>query len=71
MAPGPDHHFISHRLVGWEHLGRIFLFEEGRIVESGVTCRSAGKKRALLPVLTRRQRLERDLEEGVFTHAAG
>jgi ATP-binding cassette, subfamily B, multidrug efflux pump len=62
--------YISHRLVGWEHLGRIFLFEEGRIVESGVHADLLERK-GLYYQLYRRQRLERDLEEGVFTHAAG
>ena len=62
--------YISHRLVGWEHLDRIFLFDEGRLVESGVHADLLAE-RGIYFQLYSRQRLERDLEEGGFANAAG
>ncbi|MBI5582591.1 MAG: ABC transporter ATP-binding protein [Deltaproteobacteria bacterium] len=62
--------FISHRLVGWEHLDGVFLFAEGRAAESG-THSELMKKKGRYYQLYRRQRLERELEEGVFSDAAG
>jgi ATP-binding cassette subfamily B protein len=62
--------YISHRLVGWEHLDRIVLFEQGLIVESGTHAELLARG-GLYNQLYRRQRLERDLQEGMFAHAAG
>jgi ATP-binding cassette subfamily B multidrug efflux pump len=61
--------YISHRLVGWEHMDRVFLFEEGRIVESGSPADLLESK-GFYYQLYRRQRLERELEEGTFAHGA-
>ena len=62
--------YISHRLVGWEHLDIIWMFEEGRIVESGSHEELMERKGPYFQ-LYNRQRLVRELEEGEFSHAGG
>jgi ABC-type multidrug transport system fused ATPase/permease subunit len=62
--------FISHRLVGWEHMDALHLLDEGRLIESGSHAELL-KRDGLYAKLYRRQRLERELREGVFIHAAG
>ena len=57
--------FISHRLVGLEAVDGVFLFEAGRIAESG-RHQALMEQKGLYSRLYRRQRLEKELREGVF-----
>ncbi|HSO72306.1 MAG TPA: ABC transporter ATP-binding protein, partial [Thermodesulfobacteriota bacterium] len=57
--------FISHRLVGLESVDGVFLFEEGRVVESG-RHQALMEQKGLYFRLYQRQRLEKELQEGVF-----
>ncbi|RPH89193.1 MAG: ABC transporter ATP-binding protein, partial [Desulfobacteraceae bacterium] len=57
--------FISHRLVGLEAVDGVFLFEAGRVAESG-RHQTLMEQKGLYSRLYQRQRLENELQEGVF-----
>jgi ATP-binding cassette subfamily B multidrug efflux pump len=57
--------FISHRLVGLEAVDWVFLFEAGRIAESG-RHQALMEQKGLYSRLYQRQRLEKELQEGGF-----
>jgi len=57
--------YISHRLVGLEAVDGIFLFEGGRIAESG-RHQALMEQKGLYYRLYQRQRLEKEIREGVF-----
>jgi ATP-binding cassette subfamily B multidrug efflux pump len=57
--------FISHRLVGLEAVDWVFLFEAGRVAESG-RHQALMEQKGLYSRLYQRQRLEKELQEGGF-----
>jgi ATP-binding cassette subfamily B multidrug efflux pump len=57
--------FISHRLVGLEGVDGVFLFESGRVAESG-RHQALMEQKGIYSRLYQRQRLEKELQEGVF-----
>jgi len=57
--------FISHRLVGWEGVDRIFFLEAGKLMESG-SHQELIRQEGFYARLYRYQRLELELRQGVF-----